>query len=1641
MPSALRRQTLSGRSAALLAFIAALSIFLAYAPTAHAQSSDATLRALTISAGTLTPDFAPGTTKYTAVVTNSVRSVTVTPTASDSNATIRVRMRDGNVVLNSGDTSPARLLGVGPTAIPIQVTAQDGSRKTYTVTVNRAPANASSDATLRTLTISGAALTPTFDSDTTDYTTVVANSVRSVTVTAATNHGGATITVAGTAVNNNAASAAQILVVGVNTIRIVVTAHDLLTTETYIVRVRRLASNDATLSNLTISAGALTPDFAPGTLAYTAQVANSVSSVTLTPTANHGGASITVAGATVNSGDASGAQNLNVGNNIIRITVIAEDPNATSRIYTVTVRRAAASASTDATLSGLTISPGTLNETFASGTEDYTASVSYSVSSVTVTPTASDSNATITVAGTAVNSGDASGAQALSVGANDIEIIVTAANAVHRKSYTVTVTRASASASTDATLSGLTISDGTLIPTFISSTTEYSVSVANSVSYVTVTPTANDSNATIKMRSPSFGADRTVTSGLASPNRYLVVGLNTVRIIVTAEDGATTKTYDVKVTRAGSSDATLSGLTISDGTLIPTFVSGTTEYTVSVANSVSSVTVTPTASHDEAIIEVDRTEVYSGSASDAQALSVGDTDIVIVVTAEDGSTTETYTVKVTRAASASTDATLSRLIITDGAKTLKLTPSFASNTEDYTASVAHSVTSVHVIPYANQAGATIAFSSGSFVQAVIVGPNAIDIIVTAEDRTTRKTYTVVVTRASASASTDATLSGLSISEGTMNPSFDSNTEAYTAEVAHSVSSVTVTPTAKDSNATITVAGTTVNSRDVSAGQTVNSGAASGPQTLTVGDNYINILVTAEDGATTKTYFVWVPRDAPSNDAKLRGLSISVGTLTPSFDSNTDAYTALVAHSVSSVTVTPTAKDSNATITVAGTAVNSGDASGAQTLSLGDNDIVIVVTAEDGSTTETYTVKVTRRAVASICSVNPGIQPSSQPYLLADCEILLGLKDTLVGSGTKLNWAANVNINSWYGIAVSGGRVQWIDLSSSNLGGSIPPELGDLTELRYLELYDNWLSGRIPPELGDLENLIELRLDYNGLTGAIPSELSGMSNLQYLYLDSNGLTGPIPSELSGMTELRELRLHRNRLSGAIPPGMGGLRELEELYLGRNRLGGAIPVGLSYLENLKKLHLQCNELTGVIPNRFALIDSVLTEIWLHGNPMDSPVVIPTGLTPSKVRLSGAEGVWDYNDWCGPPEFPSTETGQRSTTEGPPGRNVGAPVTAIDPDNLLAPNAQPLTYTLSGTDAAHFTINSATGQLKNTSILDYEDPVDADTNNAYEVKVMVSDGLDISTGSWDRIDVTITVTDVADATPTPAPTSAPGSVKMGDDDDYEPEWGGIKGAATAGSGGVTLNWRAPTAGGTVKGYRILRREVGITSYVEIHDTLGDTDPTATTYLDPHSSAESGKDYMYRVKAVGTDCRVAPDWYAGDGRGWSDPKNFGRATVQTHSTALSVPSAPAAAPAAPQMGNGTDAAGSNNGKDGGAVASSSGITVTWMAPTTTGNASVKGYVILRREEGNRQDSETAPSRHLAGSEHKYREIHTTLGDTDPTALSYLDPASVLAGGTTYLYRVRAINNNCYISPDPTRHDQTGYSFGDNNFGKATAQ
>ena len=181
------------------------------------------------------------------------------------------------------------------------------------------------------------------------------------------------------------------------------------------------------------------------------------------------------------------------------------------------------------------------------------------------------------------------------------------------------------------------------------------------------------------------------------------------------------------------------------------------------------------------------------------------------------------------------------------------------------------------------------------------------------------------------------------------------------------------------------------------------------------------------------------------------------------------------------------------------------------------------------------------------------EPQDHPGLVADCEVLLGLRDRLVGD-RGLNWSADIPITQWDGIAVGDSGVKTLELGDSELTGVVPPELGHLSQLEWLSLYGNKLTSSIPPELGRLSQLEWLDLSGNVLTGSIPAELSQLTALRGLYLYGNKLTGSIPAELSQLTALRGLRLDNNRLTGVIPPELDRLAELEELNLDGNALTG-------------------------------------------------------------------------------------------------------------------------------------------------------------------------------------------------------------------------------------------------------------------------------------------------------------------------------------------------------------------------------------------------------------------------------------------------------------------------------------------------------
>ena len=83
------------------------------------------------------------------------------------------------------------------------------------------------------------------------------------------------------------------------------------------------------------------------------------------------------------------------------------------------------------------------------------------------------------------------------------------------------------------------------------------------------------------------------------------------------------------------------------------------------------------------------------------------------------------------------------------------------------------------------------------------------------------------------------------------------------------------------------------------------------------------------------------------------------------------------------------------------------------------------------------------------------------------------------------------------------------------------ELNDIESTTYIHFWNQGLTGSIPPEIGCLTNLIELFLDNNQLTGEIPVEIGQLTNLEDVNLSYNQLTGEIPPEVCDLIESNNL----------------------------------------------------------------------------------------------------------------------------------------------------------------------------------------------------------------------------------------------------------------------------------------------------------------------------------------------------------------------------------------------------------------------------------------------------------------------------------------------------------------------------------------
>ena len=501
-------------------------------------------------------------------------------------------------------------------------------------------------------------------------------------------------------------------------------------------------------------------------------------------------------------------------------------------------------------------------------------------------------------------------------------------------------------------------------------TLAYTASVANGVASVTVTPTPGDGNAAVAY----MPSDSDLMS--AGHQVALSVGVNTIEVEVTAEDGNSTATYTVTVTRAlgqvtgvaltvgsGQLKVDWTAVTGADGYKVQwrsggeTFAAASAEGREAVVASGATTTHTITGLANGTAYTVRVMATKAGLADGPASGEETQTPALPELTIEDATATEgagvAFTVTLSRAAA---DEVTVEYTTSDGTGV-----GGAEAGTDYTAA----------------SGLTLTFGAST--------TSATLTIATTPDTTDENDETFTVTLASPS--TNAKLGSAQTATGTIVD--DDGTPTVSIEDAMAEEGVAVEFTVNLSHASsgeVTVQYTTSNGTAMAGDYTA---AANRTLSITAGETSATLTIaTTEDTEDEEDETFTVTLASPSSNAALGARRTATGTivdddlsadatlsalaltdpddanvgyvLTPAFDAAIDTYTASVASGVTAVTVTPELADENATFSYVPSVDSDTGSEGHQmALLVGENPIEVEVTAEDGNSTETYTVTVTR----------------------------------------------------------------------------------------------------------------------------------------------------------------------------------------------------------------------------------------------------------------------------------------------------------------------------------------------------------------------------------------------------------------------------------------------------------------------------------------------------------------------------------------------------------------------------------------------------------------------------------------------------------------------------------------------------------
>ena len=192
--------------------------------------------------------------------------------------------------------------------------------------------------------------------------------------------------------------------------------------------------------------------------------------------------------------------------------------------------------------------------------------------------------------------------------------------------------------------------------------------------------------------------------------------------------------------------------------------------------------------------------------------------------------------------------------------------------------------------------------------------------------------------------TDNNLSGLSISIGTLDQTFNKDIKEYNVTgIKDTINSLTITPTCAQEGCTWIMS--------CPLGEcSVTNPTEKGRIALQTGANKVSIVVTSEDKKSNKTYILNIYRgEVAASSAYLSGLEIKDATLSPAFDSMVNDYTLTVGLDIEKLDIITTTEDPNATVVIKGN----------ESLIEGENTITITVTSSDGESKQVYTLIVTK----------------------------------------------------------------------------------------------------------------------------------------------------------------------------------------------------------------------------------------------------------------------------------------------------------------------------------------------------------------------------------------------------------------------------------------------------------------------------------------------------------------------------------------------------------------------------------------------------------------------------------------------------------------------------------------------------------